>query len=77
MYNDKVYDNYHMNGRVEFVSQNPASGDATIDILNLMPSDSGTYQCKVKKLPGIQTHRVLLTVLGKEFLLLPLNSAMF
>ncbi|KAH0624901.1 hypothetical protein JD844_032796, partial [Phrynosoma platyrhinos] len=66
MYNvDRVYDKYHMAGRVQFVSQNPASGDATIDILNLKPADTGTYQCKVKKPPGINTHRVQLTVLEK------------
>ncbi|XP_042313603.1 coxsackievirus and adenovirus receptor isoform X2 [Sceloporus undulatus] len=62
---DRVYDQYHMAGRVQFVSQNPASGDATIDILNLKPADTGFYQCKVKKLPGVQTHRVQLIVLEK------------
>ncbi|XP_060626477.1 coxsackievirus and adenovirus receptor isoform X3 [Anolis sagrei] len=62
---DRVYDQYQMTGRVQFVSQNPASGDASIDILNLKPADTGTYQCKVKKPPGVQTHRVQLTVLEK------------
>nr|XP_020641106.1 coxsackievirus and adenovirus receptor isoform X1 [Pogona vitticeps] len=66
MYNvDRVFDKYHMSGRVQFVDQNPSSGDATIDILNLKTSDSGTYQCKVKKPPGSQTHRVQLAVLEK------------
>ncbi|KAM6447216.1 coxsackievirus and adenovirus receptor isoform 1-T1 [Liasis olivaceus] len=62
---DKVYDKYRMIGRVQFIEQNPTSGDASIDVLNLKPGDTGTYQCKVKKLPGVQTHRILLTVLEK------------
>ncbi|XP_034971033.2 coxsackievirus and adenovirus receptor isoform X1 [Zootoca vivipara] len=60
-----VYDKYHMAGRVQFVNQNPADGDASIDILNLQPADTGTYQCKVKKVPDMQTHRVQLMVLEK------------
>ncbi|XP_053165135.1 coxsackievirus and adenovirus receptor isoform X3 [Hemicordylus capensis] len=66
MYNaDRVYDSYGMSGRVQFVNQNPAAGDGSIEILNLQPTDTGTYQCKVKKLPGFQIHRVQLTVLAK------------
>ncbi|XP_062982819.1 coxsackievirus and adenovirus receptor [Elgaria multicarinata webbii] len=66
LYNrDTVYDDYHLSGRVQFVNPSPASGDASIEILNLKPADSGKYQCKVNKLPSIQSHRVQLTVLEK------------
>ncbi|XP_039205294.1 coxsackievirus and adenovirus receptor isoform X1 [Crotalus tigris] len=61
----KVYDTYRMVGRVQFAKQNPASGNASIDILNLKTEDDGLYQCKVKKLPSVQTHRVRLIVLEK------------
>ncbi|KAL7983539.1 hypothetical protein Chor_000415 [Crotalus horridus] len=54
-----------MVGRVQFAKQNPASGNASIDILNLKTEDDGLYQCKVKKLPSVQTHRVRLIVLEK------------
>ncbi|XP_054829359.1 coxsackievirus and adenovirus receptor isoform X2 [Eublepharis macularius] len=62
---DKVYDEYKTAGRVAFVNPNPASGDATIDILNLKPTDAGTYQCKVRNPPSVQTQRIQLTVLVK------------
>ncbi|ETE73633.1 Coxsackievirus and adenovirus receptor-like protein, partial [Ophiophagus hannah] len=52
-------------GRVQFAKQNPSSGNASIDILNLKAEDSGKYQCKVKKLPSVKTQRVQLTVLEK------------
>lgn len=73
----KVYDIYRMVGRVQFAKQNPASGNASIDILNLKPEDAGLYQCKVKKLPSIQTHRVQLTVLGKVFMVSLFCIALF
>ncbi|XP_026519900.1 coxsackievirus and adenovirus receptor isoform X1 [Notechis scutatus] len=60
-----VYDTYDMKGRVQFAKQNPASGNASIDILNLKAEDTGKYQCKVKKLPSVKTQRVHLTVLEK------------
>ncbi|XP_034279762.1 coxsackievirus and adenovirus receptor isoform X2 [Pantherophis guttatus] len=66
IYNEgKLYDKYAMMGRVQFAKQNPTSGNASIDILNLKPEDTGTYQCKVRKLPSIKTHRVHLIVLEK------------
>uniref|UniRef100_A0A098M0Y7 Coxsackievirus and adenovirus receptor n=1 Tax=Hypsiglena sp. JMG-2014 TaxID=1550645 RepID=A0A098M0Y7_9SAUR len=61
----KLYDKYGMMGRVQFAKQNPASGNASIDILNLKTEDSGMYQCKVKKLPSIKIHRVKLAVFEK------------
>ncbi|XP_048348717.1 coxsackievirus and adenovirus receptor isoform X2 [Sphaerodactylus townsendi] len=66
---DRIYDKYKMDGRVEFVNPNPASGDGTIDILNLKATDTGTYQCKVKKPPSVETQRIQLTVLVK-----PMNT---
>ncbi|XP_070606377.1 coxsackievirus and adenovirus receptor isoform X2 [Erythrolamprus reginae] len=66
VYNEgKIYDEYGMKGRVLFAKQNPASGNASIDIINLKLEDTGMYQCKVKKLPSIKTHRVHLIVLEK------------
>ncbi|KAM6161784.1 coxsackievirus and adenovirus receptor isoform 3-T3 [Erethizon dorsatum] len=68
---DKIYDNYHeaLKGRVHFTSNDLKSGDASINVTNLQLSDIGTYQCKVKKAPGVANKKVLLTVLEKTFLL--------
>ncbi|XP_061483893.1 coxsackievirus and adenovirus receptor isoform X2 [Rhineura floridana] len=65
LYNERVYDTYLMAGRVQFVNQNPAAGDASIEISNLKVADTGTYQCKVKTFPGIETYRVQLAVFEK------------
>lgn len=64
---DRVYDNYYptLKGRVHFNSLDPKNGDASITLMGLIASDTGTYQCKVKKVPGIGSKKVLLTVMGK------------
>ncbi|XP_052596989.1 coxsackievirus and adenovirus receptor isoform X2 [Peromyscus californicus insignis] len=64
---DKIYDNYYpdLKGRVHFTSSDVQSGDASINVTNLQLSDIGTYQCKVKKAPGVANKKVLLTVLVK------------
>ncbi|XP_075710619.1 coxsackievirus and adenovirus receptor isoform X2 [Rhinoderma darwinii] len=54
-----------LKGRVDFVSSLPEEGDASIIISNLKESDSGTYQCKVKKLPGSQNKKVTMNVYVK------------
>lgn len=70
---DRIYDNYYpaLNGRIQFTKSDPRSGDGSLDILNLKAADTGTYQCRVKKAPGVQSQKIKLTVLGK---IKPLNS---
>lgn len=62
---DRAYqDNYPpMAGRIHFHSPDPKDGDASINLMALKPSDSGTFQCKVKKAPGIQTRKMVLNVM--------------
>ncbi|KAB5543152.1 hypothetical protein PHYPO_G00075930 [Pangasianodon hypophthalmus] len=62
---DRVYEDYYppLKGRVHFNSPDPKNGDASITIMGLIASDTGTYQCKVKKVPGIGSRKVLLTVM--------------
>ncbi|XP_037761675.1 coxsackievirus and adenovirus receptor isoform X1 [Chelonia mydas] len=64
---DRIYNNYYeaMNGRVQFTNPDPKSGDGSIDILNLKSTDTGTYQCRVKKAPGVESQKIQLTVLVK------------
>uniref|UniRef100_A0A7N8WSZ2 Ig-like domain-containing protein n=1 Tax=Mastacembelus armatus TaxID=205130 RepID=A0A7N8WSZ2_9TELE len=52
-------------GRVEFVSPDPASGNASISITDLTPTDHNTYQCKVRKLPGISMINICLNVMER------------
>lgn len=66
IYNGKPYpQDGPLKGRVDFVSSTPEDGDASINLSNLKESDSGTYQCKVKKLPGFQNKKVTLNVYVK------------
>ncbi|NXL84893.1 CXAR protein, partial [Alectura lathami] len=57
---NRIYDNYYpaMAGRLQFTSSDPRSGDGSLDILNLKAADTGTYQCKVKKAPGVQSQKI-------------------
>ncbi|XP_036380291.1 coxsackievirus and adenovirus receptor homolog [Megalops cyprinoides] len=62
---DRAYEDYYppMKGRVHFNSADPKNGDASINLTGLKSSDTGTYQCKVKKAPGIRSRKLLLTVM--------------
>lgn len=64
---DRAYEDYYepMRGRVHFNSADPKTGDASINLTGLKSSDSGTYQCKVKKAPGIRSKKMLLRVMGE------------
>uniref|UniRef100_A0A7N6BKW0 Ig-like domain-containing protein n=1 Tax=Anabas testudineus TaxID=64144 RepID=A0A7N6BKW0_ANATE len=64
---DRAYEDYYppMKGRVHFNSADPKNGDASINVTGLKSSDSGTYQCKVKKAPGIRSRKMLLIVMVK------------
>eukprot|EP00066_Takifugu_rubripes_P008773 XP_003975222.2 PREDICTED: coxsackievirus and adenovirus receptor homolog isoform X1 [Takifugu rubripes] len=42
---------------------NPTQGDASISVSDLRGSDTATYQCKVKKAPGVDMRKVTLVVL--------------
>ncbi|XP_044128936.1 coxsackievirus and adenovirus receptor homolog [Bufo gargarizans] len=48
--------------RLSFKTVDPSQGDATITITYLDVKDSGTYQCKVKKNPGVATRKVALVI---------------
>ncbi|KAJ8402266.1 hypothetical protein AAFF_G00371310 [Aldrovandia affinis] len=62
---DRAYEDYlpSMKGRVHFNSADPKNGDASINLTGLKSSDTGTYQCKVKKAPGIANRKMQLTVM--------------
>ncbi|KAM7065490.1 coxsackievirus and adenovirus receptor isoform 2-T2 [Acridotheres tristis] len=64
---DRVYNHYYagLTGRMQFTNLDPRSGDGSLDILNLKAADTGTYQCKVKKAPGVQSRKIQLTVFVK------------
>ncbi|XP_060928305.1 V-set and immunoglobulin domain-containing protein 8b [Limanda limanda] len=48
--------------RIHFIGD-PKMGDASVSISSVLPSDAGTYQCKVKKAPGVDTRKVTLVVM--------------
>ncbi|XP_062393205.1 coxsackievirus and adenovirus receptor homolog [Sardina pilchardus] len=62
---DRAYENYYapLKDRVHFNSMDPKNGDASINLLALKSADTGTYQCKVKKVPGIRSRKVVLRVM--------------
>ncbi|XP_067255502.1 V-set and immunoglobulin domain-containing protein 8a [Chanodichthys erythropterus] len=48
---------------VDFKAVDPSQGDASLSITSLMVSHAGTYQCKVKKTPGVDSRKILLIVM--------------
>ncbi|GAA6102834.1 V-set and immunoglobulin domain-containing protein 8b isoform X1 [Tachysurus ichikawai] len=48
--------------RLKFVGD-PSKGNATISISSLIIADTATYQCKVKKPPGIDSRKITLVIL--------------
>ncbi|KAJ3589651.1 hypothetical protein NHX12_010494 [Muraenolepis orangiensis] len=61
---DRSFEDYPvMKGRVHFNSADPKNGDASINLTGLRSTDTGTYQCKVKKAPGIRSRKIPLTVM--------------
>ncbi|XP_078527287.1 coxsackievirus and adenovirus receptor homolog [Lissotriton helveticus] len=48
--------------RLSFTAANPSQGNASITIAYLEVKDSGTYQCKVKKNPGVSSRKVAIDV---------------
>ncbi|XP_037547993.1 coxsackievirus and adenovirus receptor homolog [Nematolebias whitei] len=50
---------------LSFASGDPSSGDASLSIPRLSPAHSATYQCKVKKLPGVDSRKMSLVVMVK------------
>ncbi|NWI16844.1 VSIG8 protein, partial [Crypturellus soui] len=51
--------------RVAFVQNDPSQYDASIRLADLQVSDTGTYQCRVKK-NTVAVHEVIVTVQGER-----------
>ncbi|XP_051541681.1 V-set and immunoglobulin domain-containing protein 8a isoform X1 [Myxocyprinus asiaticus] len=50
---------------VDFTATDPAQGDASLSITSLAANHAGTYQCKVKKAPGVDSRKISLIVMVK------------
>ncbi|XP_049995626.1 coxsackievirus and adenovirus receptor-like isoform X2 [Alexandromys fortis] len=63
---DKICDDFYpdLKGRVHFTSNDIGSGDASINITSIQLSDAGTYQCRVKRSPGVVNRNIQLAVTG-------------
>jgi len=59
---------------VNFTAVDPAQGDASLSITSLMVSHAGTYQCKVKKAPGVDSRKISLIVMGNVMYYQSLNT---
>lgn len=59
------YGDSSVSKRINFTGD-PTLGDASMSVSNLRGSDTATYQCKVKKGPGVDMRKVTLMVLGEE-----------
>lgn len=61
-----VHGNPALTKGLGFTANDPSTGDASLSIALLSPAQSATYQCKVKKSPGVDTLKVSLVVMGKS-----------
>uniref|UniRef100_A0A3B4ZSW6 Ig-like domain-containing protein n=1 Tax=Stegastes partitus TaxID=144197 RepID=A0A3B4ZSW6_9TELE len=50
---------------LSFAAGDPSTGDASLSIALLSPAHTATYQCKVKKSPGVDTRKMSLVVMAK------------
>ncbi|XP_060764317.1 V-set and immunoglobulin domain-containing protein 8a isoform X2 [Neoarius graeffei] len=50
---------------MDFAVSDPTRGDASLSIAKLTAAHTGTYQCKVKKAPGLDTHKITLLILER------------
>lgn len=65
--NTYTYFNDEQKGRVSFASNN-RTGDASLEISFLQPSDAGQYTCKVKNAGQYEWTHITLKVLGKALM---------
>ncbi|XP_029018300.1 V-set and immunoglobulin domain-containing protein 8b [Betta splendens] len=56
------YSDGSLSSRLNF-STSPNQGDASVTVADAKASDTATYQCKVKKAPGVDSRKVTLLVL--------------
>ncbi len=61
-----IHGNNPLAKELGFAARDPATGDASLSIPLLSPAHSATYQCKVKKSPGVDMRKVSLVVMGKS-----------
>lgn len=51
---------------VDFTAADPGQGEASLSISSLAAYHAGTYQCKVKKTPGVDSRKISLVVMGTD-----------
>ncbi|KAM7369260.1 hypothetical protein PAMP_013542 [Pampus punctatissimus] len=60
-----IHDNHALANGLSFAAPDPSLGDASLTITLLSAAHSATYQCKVKKSPGVDMRKVTLVVKAK------------
>lgn len=61
-----IHTNHALAKGLDFAAGDPSMGDASLSIAVLSHAHSATYQCKVKKSPGVDMRKVSLAVMGKS-----------
>uniref|UniRef100_A0A3P8RDQ0 Ig-like domain-containing protein n=1 Tax=Astatotilapia calliptera TaxID=8154 RepID=A0A3P8RDQ0_ASTCA len=59
------FGNHAFEKELSFAAGDPSMGDASLSIALLSPAHTATYQCKVKKAPGVDMHKMSLVVMAK------------